>query len=52
MSAEELVARTALEQLQALETGELSARELVRAYLDRIERFDRHVQAFLLVDAD
>ncbi len=52
MSGESLVGRTALEHLDALAKGELSARELVQAYLERIERFDGHVQAFLLVDAD
>jgi aspartyl-tRNA(Asn)/glutamyl-tRNA(Gln) amidotransferase subunit A len=36
---------------QGVRTGQWKARELVEAYLDRIERLDRKLGAFLLVDA-
>ena len=49
-AAEELVRRTALELLELLDRGELSARELTEAYLERIQRYEEHVKAFLLVD--
>ena len=36
---------------QGVRTGQWKARELVDAYLDRIERLDRAIGSFLLVDA-
>jgi len=36
---------------EGVRTGKWKARELVDAYLDRIERFDRSIGSFLLVDA-
>ncbi|HZT06310.1 MAG TPA: Asp-tRNA(Asn)/Glu-tRNA(Gln) amidotransferase subunit GatA [Chloroflexota bacterium] len=40
------------EAREALRTGQISSVELTEAYLDRIARFDRSVQAFLAVTAD
>jgi amidase len=39
-------------QAEAIRSGEVSAVELVAAYLDRIERFDPVVRAFVTVDAE
>jgi aspartyl-tRNA(Asn)/glutamyl-tRNA(Gln) amidotransferase subunit A len=44
--------QTAAEHLRALESGQISAVELTRAYLDRIAAVDERVGAFLRVDAD
>jgi aspartyl-tRNA(Asn)/glutamyl-tRNA(Gln) amidotransferase subunit A len=46
----EVVGLTAWRCRELLASGEVSARELTRAYLDRIAAVDRHVQSFLLVD--
>lgn len=43
---------TATEQLAKLESGQISAAELTQAYLDRIEKLDPTIHAFLHVDAD
>lgn len=43
---------TAIEQLAALRTGEISAVELTRHYLDRISRLDEGLGAFVEVTAD
>ncbi|SHH03315.1 amidase [Streptoalloteichus hindustanus] len=39
-------------QLELMRAGELTATELVRAYLERIERFDRELNAYRVVLAD
>jgi Asp-tRNA(Asn)/Glu-tRNA(Gln) amidotransferase A subunit family amidase len=44
--------QTASQWLGRLNRGELTSAELTRAMLDRIERHDRAVHAFLRVDAD
>jgi aspartyl-tRNA(Asn)/glutamyl-tRNA(Gln) amidotransferase subunit A len=41
---------TATELVRQLAKGEITSAELTRAHLDRIERVDRHVRAFLRVD--
>ena len=46
-----LIKATAAEQAAALAHGDLSARELTQAHLDRIEAVDGAVGAFLDVDA-
>jgi aspartyl-tRNA(Asn)/glutamyl-tRNA(Gln) amidotransferase subunit A len=46
-----LVESTAVELLGLLDSRKTSSVELTRAYLDRIERHDKQVQAFLRVDA-
>jgi len=43
---------TAVEQLDWLRRGEVTARELVEHYLARIERLDPELGAFAVVDAD
>lgn len=43
---------TAMEQLQALRKGELSPPELARHYLDRIEKLNERVGAFVTVTPD
>jgi amidase len=43
---------TAVEQLDALTTGTVSSRELTEHYLDRIERIDPEIGAFVTVLAD
>lgn len=43
---------TALEQRNALRSGELSARELTEHYLSRIEQFNPSLGAFITVTAD
>lgn len=43
---------TATEQLVKLTSGEITSVELTQAYLDRIEKLDPTIHAFLLVDAD
>ena len=42
---------TISESLPRLQKGEISARELMQSCLDRIERTDKDVRAFLHVDA-
>jgi amidase len=42
----------ALEQAEAIRTGTVSASELVRTYLDRIERLDPALRAYVAVDAE
>lgn len=42
---------TATELIRSLESGDLTAVEVVRAFLDRIERCDGRVRAFLRVEA-
>jgi aspartyl-tRNA(Asn)/glutamyl-tRNA(Gln) amidotransferase subunit A len=48
----ELVRATAGELLGRLERREVSAEEVVRAFLDQVQRHNPQVRAFLLVDAD
>ncbi|MGD9126956.1 MAG: Asp-tRNA(Asn)/Glu-tRNA(Gln) amidotransferase subunit GatA [Planctomycetia bacterium] len=43
---------TATEQLAKLESSEITAAELTQAYLDRIEKLDPTIHAFLHVDAE
>lgn len=43
---------TGLEQAQAVRSGEVSPVELVRHHLDRVERLDDRVSAFVTVTAD
>lgn len=43
---------SAVEQVSMIASGELSSRELVEHYLDRIERHDNGINAFLAVFAD
>ena len=45
-----LTDQTAIELLVQLQSGQVTSLELVRAYLDRIERHDPAVKAFLRVD--
>ena len=47
-----LIDRTATELLNQLSTGEISSVEVTRAYLDRIERVDPSVRAFLSTSPD
>jgi aspartyl-tRNA(Asn)/glutamyl-tRNA(Gln) amidotransferase subunit A len=47
-----LAGQTAAELLARLASGDLASVEVVRAFLDRIRRFDGAVRAFLRVDAD
>jgi amidase len=42
----------ALEQARLVRDGEVSSRELVQLYLDRIERFDGELKAYVTVVAD
>ena len=42
----------AVTQAAAIRRGEVSASELVREYLDRIERFDPMLRAYVALDAD
>jgi amidase len=42
----------ALEQARLVRDGEVSSRELVQLYLDRIERFDDELKAYVTVVAD
>ncbi|MHB8463634.1 MAG: amidase [Acidimicrobiales bacterium] len=39
-------------QASAIKRGEVSARQLVKDYLARIERLDPHIRAYVTVDAD
>ena len=43
---------SATELLEGYRSGEISPVQATRDALDRIERLDRHVNAFCLVDAD
>ncbi|MGC3955571.1 MAG: Asp-tRNA(Asn)/Glu-tRNA(Gln) amidotransferase subunit GatA [Propionicimonas sp.] len=47
-----LLTRTAAELSELLATGEVSAREVTRAHLDRIAAVDGEVHAFLAVDGE
>lgn len=47
----EMIWTGALEQAEAIRMGAVSASELVRAYLDRIERLDPLLRAYVAVDA-
>src|SRR5688572_10744865 len=47
-----LTDRSAAELLSALNAGKVSSVELTRAYLERIEKLDGKIKAFLLVDPD
>jgi aspartyl-tRNA(Asn)/glutamyl-tRNA(Gln) amidotransferase subunit A len=47
-----LIARSAIELLQDLESRKVSSVELTRAYLDQIQKHDGKVKAFLLVEPD
>src|SRR5688572_26094523 len=46
------ILKSAAELVSDLAGGRISAVELTRAYLERIERFDGMVRAFLLVDGE
>jgi amidase len=48
---DELLFGDGCRQADAIRAGEVSAVELVRAYLERIERFDQVVHAFVALDA-
>jgi aspartyl-tRNA(Asn)/glutamyl-tRNA(Gln) amidotransferase subunit A len=48
----ELIHRTAADLAGLIADGEVSAREVAQAHLDRIERVDGRLHAFLHVDAD
>jgi aspartyl-tRNA(Asn)/glutamyl-tRNA(Gln) amidotransferase subunit A len=43
---------TAVELLKQMKSGAISAEEVTRAYLDRIDRFEGRIKAFLHRDAD
>ena len=45
-----MTSQTATELVRQLAEGEITSVELTRSYLDRIERHDGHVKAFLRVD--
>ncbi|KAA0098965.1 amidase [Mycolicibacterium sp. P1-18] len=47
-----LVMRSARKQLRGLETGEFSARELLAAHVEQLERFNGTVNAVVSVDLD
>ncbi|MEU0499007.1 amidase [Mycobacterium sp. NPDC006124] len=47
-----LVMRSAREQLRGLQTGEFSARELLDAHLEQLERFNATVNAVVSMDPD
>jgi aspartyl-tRNA(Asn)/glutamyl-tRNA(Gln) amidotransferase subunit A len=47
-----LIQRDASDQLRSLESGAVTSAELARAYLDRIQKLDGRVSAFLRVDAE
>lgn len=47
----ELIQYTLQEHIQALREGSYTSVELTRAYLDRIEKLDGKINAFVLVDA-
>ena len=51
-SSVEVVGLTAWQCRELLSSGQVSARELTRAYLDRIAAVDGRVQSFLLVDEE
>src|SRR3954447_9410476 len=48
----ELIWRDATEQAEAIASGEVSAIELVSAYLARIDELDDEVRAYVTVDGD
>jgi amidase len=48
----EMVWTDALGQAEAIRNGSASASECVRAYLDRIERLDRHLRAYVALDTE
>jgi aspartyl-tRNA(Asn)/glutamyl-tRNA(Gln) amidotransferase subunit A len=48
----QLFERTATELVHAIKAGDLSAVDCVTAFLDRIERFDGRINAFLAVDRE
>ena len=50
--SEELAFAPALELAARVRAGEVSSLELTRLYLDRIERLDPHLNAYVTVDAD
>jgi amidase len=51
-SSEELAFAAAVEQARMLRDGEVSSRQLVETYLERIERFDGQLNAFRCVRAE
>lgn len=51
-TAEDLAFAGAAEQAELVRSGEVSSRELVELYLERIERFDPQLNAFRVVLAD
>src|SRR3990170_2975575 len=52
MSADELAFLTAAEQGRLIERGELSPVDLTRAYLERIERWNPSLNAFITVNGE
>lgn len=52
MNSEDLAFAGAARQAELIRSGELSSRELVETYLERIERFDPELNAFRVVMAD
>ena len=48
----DLLSATAVEIREAVSSGKVSAREVAKAYLDRIAQVDPKVHAFLYVDPD
>ena len=52
MSAADLHRRTLTELAQGLASGDFSSVELVQGLLERVERFDPELNAFVTVTAD
>jgi amidase len=48
----ELVLATAAEQLEAMAKGEVSSEELTEAYLERIRRYDKEINAVVSVESE
>lgn len=52
MDKDELVFLPAVELLTLLDRGDLSSRELLDAYLDRVDRYNKSVNAIVTLDAE
>jgi aspartyl-tRNA(Asn)/glutamyl-tRNA(Gln) amidotransferase subunit A len=52
MATQELIGLSAAELAQQISTGEVSAREVTQAHLDRISKVDNELHAFLTVDSE
>lgn len=50
--ADELTRRSAAELADALDRGDVTAEDVTGAHLDRIDRIDPHIRAYVHVDAD